>query len=262
MSKENPFSLEGKTALVAGASRGIGLAIAEAVARAGAHTILAARSMEKLESHAARLREEGCSAEARLLDVSSLDSIRALARELPPIDVLHNVSGINRRKRFLDYTEEDYDTLLNTNLKGLFFLTQEVGRGMVERGRGGSIVHIGSLMSLLGFPHLTIYAVTKSGLAGLTRTLAAEWGEYNIRVNCIAPGFIITDLNREIFQREDMHAWVRASQAVPHTGAPEDVAALALFLSADASAYITGQVMPVDGGFTTTGVWPFQPPKS
>lgn len=255
----NPFSLEGRTALIVGASRGIGLAIAEAVARSGADTILAARNVDALESAAARLRKEGCRARALRLDVADVPSIETAVAQLPDIDVLHNVAGINIRKRFLDYTREEYDRVLNTNLHGIVELTQRVGRRMVERGKGGKIVMIGSLQSVVGLPFLAPYAISKSALWGLTRVLAAEWGRHNIQVNCIAPGFIVTDLNRAMWQSPSLNEWLKGVQSLPRTGTPEDVAALAVFLSSRGSDYITGQCIAVDGGYTTTAVWPFEP---
>jgi gluconate 5-dehydrogenase len=255
------FSLEGKTALVAGASRGIGLAIAQHVARAGARTLLAARSMDKLEANAAALCKEGCAAEALPLDVTKSESIDALCSSTGDIDILINVSGTNIRKRFEAYTVEEYERMMNTNVNGFVFLTQKIGARMVERAKGGKIIFIGSLMSLLGMPYLTIYAMTKAALAGLTRTLAAEWGQHDIQVNCIAPGFIVTDMNREMWQAEEMKQWLKGVQATPHTGTTDDVARLATFLSGKGSDYITGQVIPVDGGYTATAVWPYQPPK-
>ncbi|MEJ7608968.1 MAG: SDR family NAD(P)-dependent oxidoreductase [Bryobacteraceae bacterium] len=151
----NCFSLDGKTALIAGASRGIGLSIAQHVARAGARTLLAARSMDALEREAAALRAEGLQAEALQLDISSRESIETLASKLPEIDILINVSGTNVRKEFEKYTLEEYERIMNTNLHGLVFLTQRVGGQMVKRGAGGTIVLIGSL-SLLGLPYLTV----------------------------------------------------------------------------------------------------------
>jgi gluconate 5-dehydrogenase len=256
---ENPFSLSGKTALVAGASRGIGLAIARGVAAAGARTILAARSMEALEKHAAAIRESGCQAEALRLDVADSNSVRQAAESLGDVDILINVAGINLRKRFLDFTPEEYERLLKTNVQGLFELTQRIGARMIARGKGGKIVYIGSLMSVVGLPYLTPYAISKAGLAGLTRSLAAEWGRYNIQINCIAPGFIVTDLNRQMWQSPVLREWLKGVQAMPRTGSPEDVAPLAVFLSSPGSDYITGQVITVDGGYSTTAVWPFEP---
>ena len=250
--------LKGKVAVVTGASRGIGLAIARGLAAAGAHTILAARSAEALEREAARIREEGGAAETRSLDLTSADSIRACAASVEP-DILVNVSGTNLRKRFETYTPEEYDRIMQTNLHGIFQLTQQAGARMLERGRGGKIVFIGSLMSLLGLPYLTVYAITKSALAGLTRSLAAEWGPHGIQVNCVAPGFIVTDLNRDMWQRDDLKHWLKGVQADPRLGTPEDVAPLAVFLSSPGSSYINGQVIAVDGGYSTTARWPFQP---
>lgn len=250
--------LKGKTALVAGASRGIGLAIAQEMAAAGAHTILAARSMDQLNKHATALKTAGHSAEARALDMSDREAIQRFAGELPDVDILINVAGTNIRKRFQDYTVAEYESIMNTNLHGIVTLTQGVGAKMLERGAGGKVVMIGSLMSLLGLPYLTVYAMTKSAVAGLTRTLAAEWGRHNIQVNCIAPGFIITDLNRDMWQAPEMKDWLIGVQAAPRTGTPEDIAPLAVFLSGPGSGYITGQVIAVDGGYSTTAKWPFE----
>ncbi len=255
----NPVSLAGKAALVAGASRGIGLAIARGLAAAGARTVLGARSMEALQQAVAAIRAEGGDAEAIRLDMTDPESIRACAAAVPAVDILVNVAGTNLRKPFEQYTREEYERLLETNLHGIVALTQQVGAGMLARGRGGKIVIIGSLMSLLGLPLITVYAMTKSALAGLTRALAAEWGSQNIQVNCIAPGFILTDLNRQMWQRPEMLEWLKGAQAIPRLGTPEDVAPLAVFLAGAGSDYITGQVIAVDGGYTTTAVWPHRP---
>jgi len=248
-------SLTNKTALVVGASRGIGAAIARELARAGATTILAARGLEALEAEAAALNKEGHQASALQIDVSVIDELT----HLPDIDILINVTGTNIRKPFEQYTKQDFDYLLQTNLTGLARLTQTVGGRMIERGSGGKILFIGSLMSLLGLPYLSIYAMTKSALAGLTRCLAAEWGRHNIQVNCIAPGFILTDLNRQMWQSAEMRNWLATAQANPEMGTPEDIAPMAAFLCGPGARYITGQVIAIDGGYTTTAVWPYQP---
>jgi gluconate 5-dehydrogenase len=260
MSLETLFSLKGKTALIVGASRGIGLAIAKEIAAAGAHTILAARSADKLAEEVAALKAEGYSAESRSIDMTDSDSIRAFAAEFRGhTDILVNVAGTNVRRRMQDYTKEEYSRILDTNLHGIFELCQHIGGGMVERGKGGKIIHIGSLMSLLGIPYLSVYAISKAGIAGLTRVQAAEWGRYNIQVNCIAPGFILTDLNKDMWAQKHMHDWLHGAQANPRMGTPADMAGLAVFLSAPASDYITGQVIAADGGYSTTANWPFEP---
>jgi gluconate 5-dehydrogenase len=253
------FSLAGKTALVAGASRGIGLAIAQGLAVAGAHTVLAARSMDKLEEHARALSGQGHSASAVRMDMSDSKSIDTALANLDGIDILVNVAGTNIRKSFPEYTKQEYEMILQTNLHGLVEVTQKVGSKMLQRGAGGKVVMIGSLMSLLGLPYLSIYAITKGALGQLTKALAAEWGKHNIQVNCIAPGFILTDLNRSMWQQPKMEEWLRGNQANPRLGAPADIAPLAVFLSGRGADYITGQIIPVDGGYTTTSVWPFEP---
>jgi len=253
------FSLAGKTALVAGASRGLGLAIAQQIADAGAHTILAARSLDKLEAHVKDLTAKGLSASAVRLDVADSKSIDAALAGLGDIDILLNVAGMNIRKRFQDYTRQDYDTMLQNNLTGLVELTQKVGAKMIARGAGGKVIFIGSLVNSLGMPYLSIYAITKGALANLSKVLAAEWGKYNIQVNTIAPGFILTDLNRSMWQDPKMNAWRLGNGANPNFGNPQDVAALATFLSGRGANYITGQMIAVDGGHSSTTIWPFEP---
>ncbi len=259
MKPANPFSLTGKTAVVAGASRGIGQAIAEGLARAGARTILASRSLPKLAEIARNLRGEGFQAESMELDISSRDSRESFSAALPDVDVLINVAGTNIRRNFTDYTPEEYGFLLQSNLTGIVELTQAVGKKMIERGQGGKVVTIGSLTCFMGMPYVSVYTMTKSALAGLTRALAAEWGKYNIQVNCIAPGFILTDLNRKMWEPAEMHEWLKVSEANPNLGTPEDVAPLAVFLSSPGSDYVTGQLIAVDGGASTTQIWPFAP---
>ena len=246
--------LKGKTALIAGASRGIGLAIARAMAEAGAHTLLASRSIEKLKTLAAEMH--GTAIE---LDITSNRSIRDCVEEAGEIDILVNVAGTNVRKAFEDYSEAEYARIMQTNLHGIAELTRLAGAKMIARGSGGKVISIGSLMSVVGLPYLAVYAMTKGAITQLTRALAAEWGRHNIQVNCIAPGFIETDLNRAMWQPVEMRDWLAGVQANPRLGTPEDVAPLAVFLAGRGGDYITGQIIAVDGGYTTTAVWPFTP---
>ena len=253
----NPFSLAGKTALVTGASRGIGLAIARAMREAGAEVVLAARTKDKLEAIAAEI-----GGRALELDVADSNSISRAAAEAGDIDILANVAGMNIRGRAEDYTREQYDKIMQTNLHGLFELTQVIGRGMIARGKGGKIINIGSFTTFTGIPWVSVYAMTKGAVGQLTKVLAAEWACHEIQVNCIAPGFILTDLNRAMWQSEAMNTWRKGIQAIDRIGSPEDVAPLAVFLAAPGSNYITGQVIAVDGGATTTAKWPVDSPTT
>ena len=262
MNLEKYFSLAGRVALVVGASRGIGQAIAEALGNAGANVVAASRSLDKLAELAAGMRHRGAQASALALDVTDGASIRSgverVLQDHGRVDILVNVSGTNIRKRAEDYSAAEYDHLLATNLKGLFQVTQLVGAAM-KRQNSGKIISIGSLTTMIGFPYLSVYAITKGGLGQLSKVLAAEWAPYNIQVNVIAPGFIVTDLNRHIWQRDDMLAWLRSTQPNPRVGTPEDIAGLAIFLASPASDYITGQVIAVDGGRMAGSPWPFEP---
>ena len=255
----NPFDLHGKTALINGASRGIGLAIAQAIAAAGAHTILASRSVDKLKQEAEKIHADGGSASVFELDMMSQASIDNCVANVGRVDILVNVAGTNVRKRFKDFTKEEWERIMQTNLHGVVELTRGIGQQMVDRNEGGKIINIGSMMSILGLPYLTAYAITKSGLWGLTRVLCAEWARHNIQVNCIAPGFIITDLNRKMWEPQYMRDWLKSVQGDPRAGTPEDCAPLAVFLASPGSNYVNGQCIAVDGGYSTTRVWPFEP---
>jgi len=253
----NPFSLEGKTALITGASRGIGLAIARAMHAAGANVVLAARSKDKLEVLAREMN-------GRYVEVDMMDneSIKRAVEQAGDVDILVNVAGTNIRKRFEDYTPEQYHTIVQTNLHSLAEITRLVGKRMIARGKGGKIVNIGSLTTFSGIPYIAVYAMTKGAVGQLTKALAAEWAQFDIQVNCIAPGFILTDLNRAMWQPESMNEWRKAIQANDRMGTPEDIAPMAVFLAAPGSDYITGQVIAVDGGASTTMKWPMAPPPS
>ncbi len=262
MNLEKHFSLADHVALVVGASRGIGEAIADGLGDAGARVVLASRSLERLEVLAQRMRDRGAQASPLALDVTEPASISAgverVLADYGRVDILVNVAGTNIRKRAEDYTAEEYEHLLATNLTGIFQVTQQVGIAM-KRQRRGKIINIGSLTTSIGFPYLSVYAITKGGLGQLSKVLAVEWAPYNIQVNVIAPGFIVTDLNRQMWHREDMLAWLKATQPNPRVGTPGDIAGAAIFLASPASDYITGQVLFVDGGKTAGSNWPYVP---
>ena len=251
------FSLDGKTAFVSGASRGIGLAIGRSLAEAGAHVILGARSSNVLKERCAEFREAGLAADYVVYDARDPASVAETTAAMPPLDVLVAVQGTNIRKPFLDYTAEEYDTIMGLNLHSVVDVIRRVGSRMIERDTGGKIITIGSLVVHIGTPNVSVYAATKGALASLTKVLAAEWAPHNIQVNCIIPGMILTPLNRGMWESEELREWLKGVQANPRLGTPEDIGPLAVYLASRASDYVTGQLIAVDGGYTTTKMWPF-----
>jgi NAD(P)-dependent dehydrogenase (short-subunit alcohol dehydrogenase family) len=257
----SPFDLSGRVALVTGASRGIGRAIAEGLADAGADLVLSSRDAAELERVADRARELGRRAAVVPTDMTAVADARALVDaaldRLGAIDVLVNVAGTTRRKPGVEVTEDDWDTVLNVNLKSTFFLTQAVGAYWIETGRfadgsgrgKGKVVSITSLTSLIGIRGTLAYAVSKSGLMGALRVLALEWAPHNICVNGIAPGYIETTLTRPLFEDPTFSAWIHSRIPSGKHGQPGDVVGTAVFLSAPASDYVSGQNLVVDAGW-------------
>jgi len=246
------FRLEGQRVLVTGASSGLGRHFASTLARAGAAVALASRSAEKLADAAGEIRSIGGTAVAVTLDVMNPASVReAVAKteaELGPITALVNNAGVVVGKPLFEHAESDWDRVVDTNLKGAWLVAQEVARRMAAHGHGGSIINIASILGLRvvggGLPE---YSASKAGLIQLTKVLALELARYNIRVNAIAPGYIQTDLNREYLQSQAGQALIRR---IPQrrAGEPSDLEGVLLLLASDASRYITGAVIPVDGG--------------
>lgn len=250
------FSVAGQVVLVSGASRGIGRALAEAFAQRGAHVVLTGRDPDRLDETARAL---GPSARAFPCDVARPDDRQRLVEkvlgEFGRVDTLLNVAGVNRRGRAEQVTEEDYDFILDVNLKGAFFLSLAVGRAMLQRRRGCQI-NVASLTSHRPLRGIAPYAMSKAGLAQMTRALALEWGPRGVRVNAIAPGFIPTDLTRPLWENPEMRAWAEHHTPLGRLGHPEDLAGAALFLASDAARFVTGQVLYVDGGFSSGFPWP------
>lgn len=250
----NIFDLSQKVAVVTGGNQGIGFAIARGLATAGATVVIANRRVAEGEKAAESLRKEGLNAVAIPTDVTSISSVEALVAKVTSdfrrVDILVNNAGVMVRKPVEDITEEDWDYVINTNLKGLFFCCQLVGREMI-RNKRGRIINISSLRSQKMAPNRSVYAVSKAGVSNLTRVLALEWGKHNITVNAIAPGTIITDLNRKHFEdHPDELAQIVKSIPRGRAGYPSDCVSAALFLASDASDFVTGQILFADGGTT------------
>jgi NAD(P)-dependent dehydrogenase (short-subunit alcohol dehydrogenase family) len=247
------FGLTGQTALVTGASRGIGQALAVALAQAGAELVLAGREPKTLEETADAIRALGRKAFVQRLDVSDVASIGAafatITETIGGIDILINNAGIEQVKPSLEIDEALWDSLLDTNLKGAFFCAQAAARLMSKAGQGGAILNLCSLTSEVGIPTAVPYGASKTGLLGMTRALATEWAPLGIRVNGIGPGYFRTTLTEVFYGNEAWQTDMLAKIPLARFGRMEDLMGAAVFLSSPAAAYVTGQVLYVDGGF-------------
>ena len=258
------FDLTGRVALVTGASRGIGKAIAVGLARAGARVALTSRTREALDGVVREIDAElgGDRALAVVADVTSAEDNRRMVAEtvdrFGALDVFVAVAGVNRRKRITEVEPEDYELVVGTNLKGVYFGCQAAARALVPRHDrpSGKIITVGSLATFQGVSvGMSAYCASKGGVGQLTKQLAVELAPENVQANCIAPGFILTDLNRSFLGVEPRASWVISRTPTGKFGAPEDIAGTAVFLAAPASDYVTGQVIAVDGGFLAGSDW-------
>jgi gluconate 5-dehydrogenase len=247
------LDLSGRIALVTGAARGLGFAIANGLAGAGALVVLNGRDVSALETARRALERDGGRAAVAMFDVTDRDAVRAAVAELEAryrsIDILVNNAGIQRRHPVADFPPEDWDAIIATNLTAPFVVAQAVIPGMVKRGRG-SIVNIASLTSELGRPTIVPYTAAKGGVRQLTRGLATELGPTGVRVNAIAPGYFVTEMNRALIDDKGFDSWVRGRTPMRRWGNPDELAGIAVFLCSDAATYITGQTIFVDGGMS------------
>ena len=257
------FDLSGRVALVLGASRGIGRELAHGLAAAGARVAVAGRTQSDIERCADDILAAGGAAEPVRFDAMQLAQLPTFVADvverLGGIDIFVHVAGLNRRKPALELTEDDWNAVVDLNLKSLFFSAQAIGRYWIEtdrfapeHGRGkGKIIGIGSLTSALGLANMAPYAASKSGLLGVTRVLAVEWARKGICVNAVAPGYIETDFTRPVREDASHNAWIVSRIPMGRWGTPSDLVGAALFLAAPASDYVTGQALFVDGGWTS-----------
>jgi len=244
------FRLDGKRALVTGGSSGIGLGGVMALAEAGAHVVIAARRLEKVQAVATMVCEAGFSAEGISLDVGDLAAVEKTLAEMPAFDVLFNNAGTNEPKPYLEVDQDNFDKITDLDLKSAFFVAQYVAKGMVEAGIKGSIIHTSSQMGHVGGIDRAVYCGAKWGIEGVTKATAIELAEHGIRVNTIAPTFIRTPMTQSTFDNPDRVKWLEEKIKLGRVGEIEDIMGAVLFLASDASALVTGTSLLIDGGWT------------
>jgi len=247
------FSLKGKSGIVTGGGSGIGKAIAKGLVQAGAEIMIAGRNKERLEKVADELQPLGGPVVPIQTDISKMGEIKNLVdrtvKEFGKIDFLFNSAGIIRRSPSEEFTEKDWDETISTNLKGPFFLAQSVARVMISQKRKGKIINISSLMAVHGGKRVPAYAASKGGLAQVTKSMANDWAKYNILVNAIGPGWVKTELTEALQQDRERYAEITNRIPLGRWADPDDLIGAAIFLASDASDYITGQTIFVDGGW-------------
>ncbi len=250
------FSLKNKIALAIGGTSGIGLQIALGFAGAGARVLPASRTKEKVDRTVAEIEAKGGAARGYVADATDTAQLRDLARrvlaENERIDVLLNCQGLTILKPAEEFTPEDYDTVMNTNLKSVFFSCTEFGRHMLAKGRG-SIINIASLSSFRGWGRSALYGMSKYGVVSLTETLGREWATRGVRVNAIAPGFFMTELNRDKMSPERKQEALRRTP-MNRFGDLEELVGAAIYLASDAASFVTGTTLRVDGGYLAMGI--------
>ncbi len=250
LTKTPSFRLDGKRALVTGAGRGIGLAAASALAEAGAHVTLAARTVDEIENAGLAMSARGWTASSLPLDVRDVEATQTIIAAQESFDILVNNAGTNRPAPFVDVKVEDFDFVMSLNVRAAYFVAQAVARRMVEAKRGGSIINMSSQMGHVGGPTRTVYCASKHAMEGFTKAMAIDLAAHKIRVNTLAPTFIETPMTRPFFQNEAFRADTLKRIKLGRLGQLEDLTGAIVFLASDASALMTGTSMVVDGGWT------------
>lgn len=244
------FRLDGKRALVTGASSGIGLGCAVALAEAGAHVVMAARGEDKLNEAVEAVTAAGHSAEPVLIDVSNVESLTKTMQSQAAFNIVVNSAGAACPTAALQTSPEDFQRVMDTNVRGAYFVSVGAAHGMIAAGHGGSIIHISSQMGHVGGQDRTVYCASKHAVEGMVKSMAIEWGEHNIRVNTICPTFIKTPLTQPTFDNPERVAWIKSKIKLERIGEIEDVMGCVLYLASDASALVTGAAHLIDGGWT------------
>lgn len=245
------FNLAGKTALITGSSRGLGYSIAEGLGAAGARLVLNGVDEARLTASAATLRGKGYVVDAHAFDVCDEASVVAAFERLDAagvaVDILVNNAGVQYRKPMIELSTADWRRVIETNLTSAFVVGREAAKRMIPRGRG-KVINIGSLTSELARATVAPYTVAKGGIKMLTRAMTAEWGAHNIQSNAIGPGYMLTDMNQALIDNPDFDAWVKGRTPAGRWGKPDELVGTAIFLASDASNYVSGQIIYVDGG--------------
>jgi NAD(P)-dependent dehydrogenase (short-subunit alcohol dehydrogenase family) len=244
------FRLDGRKALVTGASSGIGFGAAAALAAAGAEVWLVARREAELEQARAAIADAGGKAVAAVLDITDLRKAAAFIATNGPFDVLVNSAGLARHTPALDTTVDAYDLVMNLNLRAAYFLTREVARGLIAAGKPGSLINISSQMGHVGGPDRAVYCASKHAIEGMTKAMALEWAPHGVRINTLCPTFIRTPLAEQTLSNPERKAWILSKIKLGRVGEIEDLMGPVLFLASDASALMTGTHLLIDGGWT------------
>jgi NAD(P)-dependent dehydrogenase (short-subunit alcohol dehydrogenase family) len=248
--KTPSFRVDGRSALVTGAGRGIGLAAANALAQAGAEVTLAARTSRELDRACADIVASGGLARSWVVDVTDSRAVAAGLAELGPFQILVNNAGMNRPKLLIDTSDDDIDAVLDLNVKAVLYVSREVIRGLLAKGLPGSLINISSQMGHVGGPKRAVYCATKHAIEGLTKALAWELGPSNIRVNTICPTFVETEMTKSMFANNAFREYCTSRIALGRLGTLEEIMGAVTFLASDAAALITGSAMMLDGGWT------------